>query len=411
MKNIFLISALASVFLIQGCSSTSKTVRIPTELQPVEQHYQLGLDWQVNLKLIAEADGRSLRMASDDNHLYVASSSGLLTALIQQNQSRHTDQIIWQKRIDAALLAGPVVVENKVIVGSAKGDVIAFDAQTGQVQWIRYLAAEVVSQPVIANQLILVRTNDGRLVALNLQTGSVVWTADHQMPSLFLRGAAPVLVDRDRVYIGRESGFLEARSLQSGEIIWDARVAIPSGRTDLERMVDIQAKPVLADGRLFVLSYNGRMAAINPSNGNLIWAKELSGFRDFKLHDKVIYLVDQDDILRALDPATGTEYWNQQALKYRGLIDVRIDHAVSVQPQLMLADRLGYLHWIDPKDGTILARFKHANHLDAGQEILDIYQQQQRYYLLDADGNVSAYRFNGVFETRPGRAVQSSKEK
>lgn len=411
MKNIFLIGALAGVVLVQGCSSTSQTVRIPTELQPVEQRYQFNLDWQVNVKLLAEADGRSLRMASDENHLYVASSSGLLTALIKQNQSRHTDQVLWQKRIDADLLAGPVVVGNQLIVGSAKGDVIALDAQTGQVLWVRNLGAEVVSQPVVANQLILVRTNDGRLVSLNRKTGSVVWTADHQMPNLFLRGAAPVLVEKDRVFIGRESGFLEALSLQSGEKLWDARVAIPTGRTDLERMVDIQAKPIVADGRLFVLSYNGRMAAINPNNGNLIWAKDLSGFRDFIVHNQVIYLIDEDDILRALDPASGTEYWNQQALKYRRLVDVRLDGERGEQPQLMLADGLGYVHWVDPKDGSIVGRFKHANHLDAGQEIVDIYQQQQRYYVLDTDGNVSAYRFNGVFITRPGHAIQSSNEK
>ncbi|WP_044410018.1 outer membrane protein assembly factor BamB [Thiomicrospira microaerophila] len=411
MKTYFLIGALASALLVQGCSSTSQTVRIPTELQPVEQRYQMALDWQVNLNLLAEADGRSLRMASDSTHLYVAASSGLLTAFIKQNQARHTDQVAWQTRMDAVLLAGPVVVGDQLIVGSAKGDVIALDAKTGQVQWVENLGAEVVSQPVVAGQMLLVRTNDGRLVSLNRQTGRVIWTADHQMPNLFLRGAAPVVLDKERLFIGRESGFLEALSLQSGEKLWDARIATPSGRTDLERMVDIQATPVLADGRLFVLSYNGRMVAINPANGNLIWAKDISGFRDFIVHNQVIYLVDEDDILRALDPATGTEYWNQQALKYRRLADVRLDSERGAQPQLMLADGLGYLHWVDPKDGSIVGRFKHANHLDAGQEILDIYQQQQRYYVLDTDGNVSAYRFNGVFTTRPGHAIQTNNEK
>jgi len=410
MKNFILVGALASIFLLQGCSSTSKTVRIPTELQPVEQQHKLGLDWQINVNLLAEADGRSLGMTSDSSQLYVASSSGLLTALQMQNQARYTDQVVWQTRIDAALLAGPVVVGDSLLVGSAKGDMIALDTQSGQVRWVTHLAAELVSTPVVSGGLLLVRTNDGRLVALNHQTGAVIWTADHQMPNLFLRGAAPVVVQDDTVYIGRESGFLEALSLQSGEKLWDARIATPSGRTDLERMVDIQATPVLADGRLFVLSYNGRMVAINPANGNLIWAKDLSGFRDFIVHNHVIYLIDQDDIIRALDPSTGTEYWNQQGLKFRRLSDVRLDNSNLAQPLLLLSDGLGYMHWVEPKDGRIVGRFKHVNHVDVGQEVLDIYQQGSRYYVLDADGNISAYRFNGLFITRPGQPIQSSNE-
>lgn len=409
MIRLSLAGIVLATFLLQGCSSSSQTVRIPTELQPIATTQPLSLQWQLSVDRLAEADGRSLRIAADDAHIYVAASSGLVSALLKKNQSRYSDQVVWQLKLDAAVLAGPVINHNQLLIGTAKGDVISLDAKTGVVNWLTHLNSEIVSKPVIAQQRVLVRTNDGRVVALNLANGAEVWTADHQMPNLFLRGAAPVVVDGEQVYIGRESGYVEALSLHSGEKLWEARVAIPSGRTDLERMVDVQASLVLDSGRLFVLSYNGRMAAINPANGNFLWTKELSGYRDMVVLDKVIYLMDEDDILRALDPTTGTEYWNQQGLKYRMVGDIYIDRLVSTEPQLLVTDGLGYLHWIDPKSGGFNARFKHADHLDFGRQILQLRQDQDRYYLLDSDGRVTSYRFQpSAKTTRPGRSAPLS---
>ena len=409
MKTSFLVAGLfISAVLLQACSSTSQTVRIPTPLTDGVETRAMSLQWQVSVDKLAEADGRSLALAGDDQRLYVASSSGLLTALWKQNQSRYTDQVIWQTKYEAAVIAGPVLADGKLLVGSAKGDVLALAPDNGQVVWQTLLNSEVISTPVVEGNRVFVRTNDGRVVALNVSTGDVIWVADHQMPSLFIRGAAPVLVEGDKVYVGRESGFVEALSINTGETIWDARIATPAGRTDLERMVDIQSSLVLHNGRLIVLSYNGRMAALNPNNGNISWAKDISGYRDFAVIDNVIYLVDEEDILRALDPVTGTEFWNQAALKYRLIGDVRVDlNNPTSKPVIFLSDGLGYMHWLDPKDGHIMARYKHANHLKDGETILQIHQDKQHYYVLDSDGGVTAYQHRSAPTTRPG-GVNSS---
>lgn len=408
MKTSFLVVGLClSVVLLQACSSTSKTVHTPTPLTQGIDAQDLNLEWQVSVDKLAEADGRSLAMADDGQRLYVGSSSGLLTALWKQNQSRYTDQIIWQTKYEAAVLAGPVLTEGKLLIGSAKGDLLALSPENGQVIWQAQLNSELISTPVVEGSRVFVRTNDGRVIALNVQTGEVIWVADHQMPNLSIRGAAPVLVMDDMVYVGRESGFVEALSTSTGETAWEARIATPSGRTDLERMVDIQSALVLHNGRLFVLSYNGRMAALNPKNGNISWAKDISGYRDFVVLDNVIYLVDEEDVLRALDPITGTEFWNQATLQYRLLGDVLVDTNSSANYSILLADGLGYMHWVDPKDGHIKARFKHVNHLKDGEKILQIHQDKKRYYVLDSDGGVTAYQHRSAPTTRPG-GVNSS---
>lgn len=411
MKTTFLVASLSvAAVLLQACSSTSQTVRIPTSLSESVDTRSMSLQWQVSLGKLAESDGRSLALADDGQRLYVASSSGIVTALLKPNQSRYTDQVIWQTKHESLIIAGPVLADNKLLIGSAKGDLLALSPRNGEVLWQARLNSEIVSKPVVEQDRVFVRTNDGRVVALNIQTGHIIWVADHQMPNLFIRGAAPVLVDGDKVFVGRESGFVEALSIHTGETIWDARIATPSGRTDLERMVDIQSSLVLHNGRLMVLSYNGRMASLNADNGRISWAKDISGYRDFVVLNEVIYLVDEEDILRALDPATGTEFWNQAALKYRLLGDVRIDKThTHTNAVILLNDGFGYLHWLDPKDGQILERFEHANHLKDGEKILQVHQDKQHYYVLDSDGSVTAYQHRSAPTTRPG-GVNSSVE-
>ncbi|MDY0135675.1 MAG: outer membrane protein assembly factor BamB [Thiomicrospira sp.] len=393
MKRIFLFLApmLAGVMWLGGCSTTSQTTRIATPLQPISSPFSLQLNWQLVAQKMSSADGRGLAIAEDDERIYMGAASGLLSAFWKQNKSRNVDQVAWQSLLEPRIVAGPVVVGEQLIIGTSKGDVLALSPQDGHVFWQARLNSEVVSQPVVRLGRVFVRTNDGRVVALNANNGEIVWVAEHQMPSLFLRGAAPVLVDDDLVYVGRESGFVEALSFATGEKVWEARVAIPSGRTDLERMVDIQAGLLLDSGRLFALSYNGRMVALNAQNGNFLWVKDISGYRDFVLFDQVLYVVDSDDVIRAIDPNTGIEYWTQAELKFRQLGDLALDTVVMDRPQLRVTDSWGYIHWLDAKDGGLTGRFKHANHLDMGRHILQLHQDGTHYYVLDSEGTMSAY--------------------
>jgi outer membrane protein assembly factor BamB len=395
MKKKFTLAAtFAALFVLQACSTTSQTVRIPSELAANVEKYPLVMDWQILIGQMAAADGKGLAIAQRDQRLYVASSSGMVTALKTENQPRFEDQVLWQVYFEAGLLAGPVLHNDRLILGSAKGDVFALSTSDGQIQWQTQLQSEVVSRPVIVENKILVRTNDGRLIALDDATGQVVWVADYQMPNLFLRGAAEVQVVANQIFIGREAGFVESLSLQTGERLWETRLALPKGRTDLERMVDVQASLLYDSERLYALSFNGRLAAINPNNGLFLWVKDLSGYRDFLIYNQVLYVFDEDDVLHAIDPVTGTTYWTQDALRYRGVGDIKLDWHFQEQATLRVTDTQGYIHWLSTKDGLPVSRFKHASDTESGQQILQIHQDKTRYYVLDADGWIKAYQPN-----------------
>lgn len=384
----FLLTALIT-FLIAACTRTPNT-RPPTDLVAKIPAENLEQVWQVQLGKMNEADGRGLGITQGEQQIFVASISGRLAALSTEPKGVSSDQVLWQIQMEPNLNAGPTYAEGNLYLGTSKGSVIALDATTGNQIWLRELNSEIVSQPVVAEHKVLVRTSDGRLVALNEFSGEVVWTAEQQMPNLFLRGAAPVLAYQDLVIIGRETGLVEALDLATGTKIWDYRVATPKGRTDLERMVDVQAKLVEDSGRIYVLAYNGQLAALNGRNGNLLWNKDVSGYRDMLLDRGALYVIDKDDILSAYDGSTGAKYWQQDNLKYRQTSSVQADQNNS--NELLVVDGFGFVHWLDARDGGFLARYKHTNHVETGEKVVDWMQLDGLHYVLDTDGFVTAYR-------------------
>lgn len=390
MKRLKYVGLIALFGLMVGCSGTPNTLPEPGPLVPGVATAPMNLDWRLNLDLVSQADGRGLSISLDEDRAFVAASSGLLTALVVSNQSRYSDQVLWQARFEAPLISGPALDATGLYLGTAKGDLLHIHAETGRVIWQAQVNSEIVAKPVLTNDRVIVRTNDGRVIALNKLTGDVIWVASAQMPNLFLRGAASVLVVGNQVFVGRENGFVEALSLQNGETLWQARLAIPAGRTDLERMVDIQAELIYDQGRLFAMAYNGRLAAINAQTGNFIWTRPLSGAKDFVLQNNRLIISGDDQVIRAIDASSGTEIWNQASLIGRMPGNIT-EVGITNESAMLVVDGFGYLHWLSPVDGRLLARFDHIDHLQRGRQILTIAVAGNRYFILDRNGQLVSY--------------------
>ncbi len=375
----FLLLSLLAILLV-GCSS-SQVVRVPAPLVDLSSPYDIHRDWQITLNLFSHSDSEGLYFAFDDKHVYFAVPSGEVTATLKESQSRWTDQVVWQRKFEQPVISGPVLDGEQLIIGTAKGNLMALSKQDGAIIWQTQLSSEVLSKAVIDRGSIYVRTVDGKLVSLKSSSGKVNWTIEHQLPTLSLRGIAPVTVYEGRVFVGWESGNVEAFNAYSGERLWRTQIAIPRGRTDLERMVDIQAALVMQEGRLFVLGYNGKLVAVHPDTGNLFWAKQISGFRDFLVDSNAVYVVDEDDIIRAYDVTNGTLLWRQEGYRYRSLVDL----VAFGENQILLADSLGYLHWIDKLTGALFARVKHPSF------VVRVYVAGQSLYVKDMNGVVTAY--------------------
>ncbi|MDG6774082.1 outer membrane protein assembly factor BamB [Thiomicrorhabdus sp. ZW0627] len=385
--NLFRTVSLILLALGLTACSSSKVVRVPTALTPLDSSIQIERNWQVQLSAMRNSEEQGLDIAQDTQAVFVADSEGMVSAFKKLNQSRWTDQVIWQNHLSEKIVSGPVLAQGRLIIGTSKGKVISLSAMDGQVEWQTQLSSEVLSKATIAGDKIYTRTVDGKLYELNLGSGEVVWVKGYQVPNLSLRGASPVLYDNKVLYVGWETGKVEAVSAETGNTIWEARIAIPSGRTDLERMVDVQSALVLKSDRLIALGYHGKLAAISLESGNLYYAQDVSGYRDFIVDDQAIYMVDEDDVIHAYDISNGTELWNQVGLKFRNLGDL-----LSYKNMILAVDGYGYVHWLDKLHGTIVARAKHSN--DYGDEniVIDAMVDGDTLYMLDSQGTVNSYQ-------------------
>ncbi|BBP46484.1 hypothetical protein THMIRHAS_18570 [Thiosulfatimonas sediminis] len=376
---IFMSSALAA------CSSTIKLEEPPKAA--LDSELTMDLQWQVAQVAMPNGDTRGLTIEQSPERVFVANSQGFVTALQKDNQSRWTDQVAWESRLDEVITAGPTLDGSNLYVGTAKGRLKALNPRTGELQWQVQLSSEILSKPVVFDNAVFTRTVDGKVYSLNRRDGKVIWVAEHQMPSLSLRGAPQVLPTEDFVFVAWETGIVQALSTVSGELQWEARIAIPAGRTDLERMVDVQANLQLRDGVLYALGYHGKLAAINPANGNFIFLKEVSGLRDFVIDEQAVYLVDENDVLYAFDAKSGAQLWKQQSMKNRFIGDLAM-----YQNQLLVTDSWGYLHWFNKLQGTEQSRFQHSNEYGDGDKIVRVEVDGEIIYVFDGSGMISRYK-------------------
>ncbi|MGM0541214.1 MAG: outer membrane protein assembly factor BamB [Pseudomonadota bacterium] len=372
--------------VISSSCSTSKVVKEPTALAPLESNYMLHKNWQVKTETMPNKDSEGLFFSEDTDHLYVANSTGYVVALKKENTSRWTDQVVWETKFATPIVSGPAKHGDKLIIGTAKGQVIVLSAADGNILWQTQLSSEVMSYAVVAEQKIFTRTVDGKLYALELNSGEIVWVAEHQMPTLSLRGSPPVVYNEGTLYIGWESGSIQALSAKSGGLLWETRIAVPKGRTDLERMVDVQSALVMKQNRLIALGFHGKLVAINPDNGNFYFVKEISGYRDLAVNDSTIFVVDDSDVIHALDLLSGAKLWRQDAFKSRLVGDLKL-----YNDELLVVDGWGYLHWMNSIQGTESSRVKHSNEYGDGNRILRVRVDGTQLTLLDDEGVITHY--------------------
>jgi outer membrane protein assembly factor BamB len=336
---------IASFALIAGCGD--KDVEKPAELvdfqttRKVDRLWSIGLGGAEHLRL-------ALRPTVVDDVVYTASHKGEVIALSANNGRR-----LWQTKTKLALSAGPEVADGMVVVGSSDGDVVALSAENGAELWRQSIAAEILARPLVVNDVVIVRTVNGRLEALSRTDGAVRWSLDESVPRLTLRGTAPPVLAGDRIIAGFDNGRVLAVDPRSGEVLWDTVVNAPSGRTELERLADIDAPPRVSGSDVFVVGFQGRMAMLALDSGQIWWARDASSYRGFAMDATALYLSNADGAVVAMRRTDGAVLWEQDALTRRGITAPAIDGDAIV-----VADFEGFVHWLDKSTGEFVARHK-----------------------------------------------------
>lgn len=252
--------------------------------------------------------------------------------------------------------------------------------------WKKTLSSISLSKPVVSGEVLVVRTLDGKVYGLLKETGEQIWIYDRGVPVLTFRGnSSPVIGGDELVFTGFDSGKVAAIGLQHGRLLWETTAATPRGRSDIERMVDIDGDPVLIGRNLFVVSINGRVVSIDAITGKLNWARDISSFVGMGADQNNLYITDNDNNIWAFGQRNGDILWKQDKLKYRFLT------APSVQGErLLVLDFEGYVHILSTVDGALIGREQFDNE---GYLVAPIINQDE-VYLYGNSGKITSIKLN-----------------
>tara|TARA_R110002167_G_scaffold41337_6_gene126321 strand:+ start:1054 stop:2301 length:1248 start_codon:yes stop_codon:yes gene_type:complete len=373
VKHFFLFLLLTSSVLLSSCTTISNWFYDEEELEirrlkPIEAQFTPTEVWSVDLGAGIGKFYSKLGPAVAYDKVFAANRQGNVSAFEQAtgkeiwskdfatyDEQGLTSGIkkLWSNGLSAKIAGGLSVAYETVFFGTENGEVIALDANTGEQKWITTVKGEVLAAPAIEAGIVLINTGSGFIFALNADSGEEVWSTEADVPPLSLRGVSSPAAVNGGAIIGTATGKLIVNILETGQTAWEQVISAATGVTELERIVDIDSEPLVAAGNVYVISYDGTLAAVELRTGRVIWKREYKSYRRLSLSGSTLYLVDVNSNLYALDSRNGVELWSQGALKERLLTGV-----TPVGNYLVAGDKYGYLHWFDQADGKIVARLE-----------------------------------------------------
>jgi outer membrane protein assembly factor BamB len=378
MRILRIFGLIAITFLAFGCSK-EKEVAPPAELVDFSPRLKTSRVWSISAGGGGEDDvlRLGLRPAAADGRVYVAGHGGDIGGI-----ELATGRDLWRTKTKLPLSGGPAAGEGIIVAGASSGELVALDAESGAERWRVPVGGEVLAAPVIAGGLVVVRTVDGRLRALRATDGTEAWVYEQPVPRLTLRGNGSPVISGDMVISGFDNGKVVAVSLATGELLWSATVAPSQGRTEIERLVDIDSPVTVSGQDLFVVGYQGRIAMLARDSGQIWWGRELSSHRGLAVDPDYLYVTTANSTVVALHRRDGTEVWRQEQLLHRSLTRPALSGNAVV-----VGDFDGYVHWLDAASGNLLARVK------SGGRITNAPVAAGELLLFQTDsGNVEAWR-------------------
>ena len=359
MRNLYKKMALgvAVSLALQGCSlfSSEEDLTPMAPLPVVESAFTADTAWSSSV-----GDGigdfySQLQPVVEEDHIYAAARDGDVTAF-----DRNSGETLWSVDLadlpinadkrSARLSGGLVSRYGKLFLVSENGVAYALNEANGEVLWQTTVPGEVVASPAVEDGRVVVLTTSGRLVALDTDEGKLQWTLSEEQPPLTLRSAGTPVITNGAVLYGRADGKVGIALLSNGQPVRQSKVADPRGATELDRMVDVDASPLIAGDELYAIAYNGQLMARKLMTGDEVWKRKYSGYRDMAVTGNAIVLTDNRSHLFAVDRRNGLELWSNTQLENR-----TVTAPVVLGDYVVVGDVEGYLYWLDRTDGSIKA--------------------------------------------------------
>ena len=373
-----------SFLLTTGCSTITGWFsddefdpREPVELEKITEQVKLKSRWS---RGVGDGQGEGLLKINPilvGDSLYAASAEGRVVSVDPES-----GRVRWKQDLDLALSGGVGHHGNSVFVGASEGLVMRLDAASGSEIWRAPVSGEVLSAPQGDGRYVVAQTYDGKLMGFDYETGEVRWTYTSDVPVLTLRGTGTPMILGDNAIAGFADGKVVALNLRSGNVAWEVRVAIPQGRSEIERIVDIDGSMAVQSNELYVASYQGRLAAIDTRSGRRLWQRNVSSVSGVGVGFGNVYVADDDGTVSAFLRNGQGVRWQNIDLGFRDL-----SRPTPVSSYVAVVDFEGYLHLLSQVDGEIVGRTK----VDSSGARADMLTRGNRLFVFTNDGALKAY--------------------
>lgn len=371
---------LAIAAVAPGCSwlRGKENVDPPAELTDIQATVTLREIWSRDAGAGTDEQFLRLRPAIDDGRVFAADHKGQVTAYAAAD-----GQELWSVKTGIAVTSGVGVGEGLVLVGGREAEVVALDWRDGHEVWRSKVSSEVLAVPGADQGTVVVQSVDGRLTGLKSSDGARLWVFERSVPVLSLRGTGTPVIVRGGVLAAFDNGKLAALDLGRGLPAWETSIAVPHGRSELERMVDIDSAPQLWGDNAYTVSYQGRVAAVEGAGGRIVWARDMSSAVGLGVDFRNVYVTDEQSNVWALERDNGGSVWKQDKLVRRALTA-----PVAVGDHVVVADFEGYLHVLSRSDGALVGRTR----ADSKGVLAPLLVDKDVLYVYGNGGKLTAYR-------------------
>lgn len=389
MKYIRILSIIFIGLALSACGDKDNS-EPPAELISFTPEINLDLLWGERAIEGVNQQFLFLTPMLEKDRIVLAGRDGNIKSLTLDTGDELTDI-----NLDVTLSAGIGGDDKLWLLATRDARVLAVNAKDGKVLWSVRVPSEVLARPLLHQGAVIVRTVDGQVLSLDASNGKARWTYQQVLPALTLRGNSEPLLARDTIFVGLDNGRAIALSAKTGEVLWDIVLAAPEGRSEIQRLVDVDGQAELYGRVLYATSYQGRLAAIDVERGQFLWTRPFSSYSGISIDDKAIYSTDDRGHIWAIDRLNGATLWKQDALTARD-----VTRPTLLGDYLVVGDYAGYLHVLSKFDGHFVGRVLSGNQ-DNDSEfsfgssgiLVPPLVKDQKVFVTTRDGSIYVYAY------------------
>lgn len=342
MRNAFLVAGLT--LLLAACSG-GPLREAPTPLpEQIPQQAELRIDWwQMLEERYTEMPFSRIAPLVTERGILTASPLGEVALLSEEGR------FIWRRQLADQIVAPLAADSRHMALVTGNGELKLFDWDGNEI-WSTAITALATEAPLLLEDRLVLQTMDGRVMALERNTGRPLWVYQDAEPELTITGTARPLQVDDLVVTGLANGKLVGLSLADGSPAWEYRIARAQGKTDVSRLVDVDASVTRVGDYLLAAGYQGDMLVLDAASGRVLASQPLSTYRAVVPGENYWYAVNAESHVLALDPRSLEVVWTQDQFTYR-----RLSRVLPWRDALAVSDYAGVVHLLDAETGEWLA--------------------------------------------------------